>query len=253
MKDHISTGQAAELCSVTPDTVLKWIKAKRIPAIQTPGGHYRIHRDSLIDIIDSGKLPVIPRTVGNPFQFCWEYYKKSSQENRKCVECIVYRSRAIRCYEVSKFIPNQGRKKLFCQGSCDECEYFRVVQGQQINVLIISEQQKFEEDFRHIRDKFKYNLRQTDNEYHCSMIIESFRPDYVVIDESLGEFRCNNIIKFLSEDPRIPFVKIIIAGSSNKLPSDCDKKLFAVINNQFSAKDVERLIGFAREDVKIRD
>ena len=42
-----TTGQAARLCSVTPDTVLKWIKAGRIEAQRTAGGHYRISPQEL--------------------------------------------------------------------------------------------------------------------------------------------------------------------------------------------------------------
>jgi len=37
-QDMVSTGQAAKLCSVTPDTILKWIKNNKIEAVQTAGG-----------------------------------------------------------------------------------------------------------------------------------------------------------------------------------------------------------------------
>ena len=35
MKRFLTTGQAAELCSVTPDTVLKWIRSGRLAAART--------------------------------------------------------------------------------------------------------------------------------------------------------------------------------------------------------------------------
>ena len=38
----LTTGQAAKLCAVTPDTVLKWIKKGRLEATRTAGGHYRV-------------------------------------------------------------------------------------------------------------------------------------------------------------------------------------------------------------------
>ena len=38
----LSTGEAAKLCSVTPDAVQKWIRSRRLAAQKTPGGHYRI-------------------------------------------------------------------------------------------------------------------------------------------------------------------------------------------------------------------
>ena len=43
----VSTGKAAELCSVTPDAVLKWIKTGKIQATRTAGGHYRISKECL--------------------------------------------------------------------------------------------------------------------------------------------------------------------------------------------------------------
>ena len=46
-EETVSTGQAAKLCGVKPDTILKWIKKDKIYAFQTAGGHYRIHKDKL--------------------------------------------------------------------------------------------------------------------------------------------------------------------------------------------------------------
>ena len=48
--EYFSTGQAAKLCAVTPDTVLKWIKRGRLRARRTPGGHYRISREDLDEL-----------------------------------------------------------------------------------------------------------------------------------------------------------------------------------------------------------
>jgi excisionase family DNA binding protein len=45
VKNYITTGEAAALFGVEPDTVLRWIKSGYIPASRTPGGHYRIHRN----------------------------------------------------------------------------------------------------------------------------------------------------------------------------------------------------------------
>jgi len=43
---HLTTGEAAGLCSVKPDTVLKWIKKGQLQAAKTAGGHHRIeYRD----------------------------------------------------------------------------------------------------------------------------------------------------------------------------------------------------------------
>ena len=49
--EGLSTGAAARLCSVNPDTVLKWIKKGRLPATRTVGGHYRIEEQDLAALI----------------------------------------------------------------------------------------------------------------------------------------------------------------------------------------------------------
>jgi excisionase family DNA binding protein len=41
VKNFITTGEAASIFGVDPDTVLRWIKSDDIPAIRTSGGHYR--------------------------------------------------------------------------------------------------------------------------------------------------------------------------------------------------------------------
>ena len=43
----LSTGEVARLCSVNPDTVLKWIKKGQLAATRTAGGHYRIEEHHL--------------------------------------------------------------------------------------------------------------------------------------------------------------------------------------------------------------
>jgi excisionase family DNA binding protein len=45
VKNYITTGEAAAIFDVDSDTVLRWIKSGKIPAIRTLGGHYRINRN----------------------------------------------------------------------------------------------------------------------------------------------------------------------------------------------------------------
>jgi excisionase family DNA binding protein len=248
-REFISTGQAAKICSVTPDTVLKWIKSGRIPASRTPGGHFRINRNSLAQIIESGVLPASNGAIDRPFQFCWEFYSQSCGPENNCIDCIVYRSRAMRCYEVSNLPSEAGHQKIFCKNSCDDCDYYRVVIGQKLNVLVVTGQEQIMEGLRAGRKLFDHNLRVVENEYDCSMVVESFRPDYVVLDSSLGLDRCGTLVKNLSRDPRIPFVKIIIASETSELPPECDKTIFALLDVPFSTKDLNRLIGTANKEV----
>ncbi|MDQ6958936.1 MAG: response regulator [Mariprofundaceae bacterium] len=50
---YITTGEAAEICGVRVNTIKRWIKAKEIDAIRTPGGHWRITRDAFIRFLNA--------------------------------------------------------------------------------------------------------------------------------------------------------------------------------------------------------
>ena len=43
----LTTGEAAQICSVTRDTIFKWIRSGYLPARRTAGGHHRIDRNDL--------------------------------------------------------------------------------------------------------------------------------------------------------------------------------------------------------------
>ena len=46
-KDYFTTTEAANLLSVSPDTVLKWVRAGKIESYRTPGGHSRIPSEAV--------------------------------------------------------------------------------------------------------------------------------------------------------------------------------------------------------------
>jgi hypothetical protein len=91
-------------------------------------------------------------------------------------------------------------------------------------------------------DPSDFNLKATDCEYRCSMFIEKYRPDYIVIDCSMGSERSRDFAKLLYEDPRIPFVRVIMVGNRSDLPEECDKMVFAVVGGGFDAATLSDLI-----------
>lgn len=245
----LTTGMAAKLCSVTPDTVLKWIKAGRVPARRTAGGHYRIHRRDLALLQGpaghEGRQASPPR---RSFQFCWEFNSGSISELLvDCQRCIVYRMRAYRCYEVLNLVPDAGHAKRFCTKSCDACDYYLQVHQQRTNVLVVSNNARLVDDLRQERDKAPFNLEFTDCEYGCSALVETFRPDFVVIDCGLGRERGQDIAGHLQQDPRIPWVRVVLAAQPDGLPAGCDKEVFARIETPFTISDVAACIGGTRE------
>ncbi len=118
----MTTGEAAAIFDVDPDTVLRWIKSGEIPAIRTPGGHYRINRNVFLT-----KMIKEKNDTRSTLSYCWEYYSESGIMREACKECIVYKSRASRCYELSNLPAPIGHAKLFCSESCKDCQYFKSI------------------------------------------------------------------------------------------------------------------------------
>jgi len=46
-KRYFTTGEVAHLLGVSAFAVWKWIRDKKIRAIKTPGGHYRVPREEV--------------------------------------------------------------------------------------------------------------------------------------------------------------------------------------------------------------
>ncbi|MCP4583284.1 MAG: excisionase family DNA-binding protein [candidate division Zixibacteria bacterium] len=232
-KDFYTTGEVAALCSVTPDTVLKWIQTGKIAASRTPGGHHRIPKDVVIPLLETEHM-LPPSGNTDSFQYCWEFYSKAGRIPDGCKTCIVFKSRTSRCYELSKPPNNDGHNAIFCKASCDNCEYYMTVHGQKINVLVVTDQDGIVDELNDDSSRYDINLRITECEYRCSMMIDKFRPDFVILDCSMGELRTGEFARQLYEDPRIPFVKVILVGPKSEIPSECNKMVFAVIKERLS-------------------
>ncbi|MCL4403087.1 MAG: helix-turn-helix domain-containing protein, partial [Acidobacteria bacterium] len=136
----LTTGKAAHLCSVQPDTVLKWIKKGRLPATRTAGGHYRVaERDLLLFLSQHGangtgreeNAALCARPMG-----CWEYMNHGP--GGECEECVVHRVHAAYCFRLVNLVKGAGHAKRFCSGPCQECPYYRRVHCLPTNVLVIT-------------------------------------------------------------------------------------------------------------------
>jgi len=57
---RFTTGQIASHCHVTPETVANWIKAHRLKASTTPGGHYRVNIEELVRFCKTHGFEVPP-------------------------------------------------------------------------------------------------------------------------------------------------------------------------------------------------
>lgn len=57
-KEVLTTFDAADFCHVSYMSVKRWIWAGRLKAFKTPGGHFRIYRNDLIDFMRGNEIPV---------------------------------------------------------------------------------------------------------------------------------------------------------------------------------------------------
>ena len=62
-KIALTTGDIAAHCLISADTVINWIKEKKLKAYTTPGGHRRIHVSDLKVFLNEYNLPPYPEDV----------------------------------------------------------------------------------------------------------------------------------------------------------------------------------------------
>lgn len=244
-KDYFTTTQAARLLSVSADTVLKWVRAGKIASYRTPGGHFRIARRAVELLLpaEAAALPQQNVPLAEPvFQYCWNFYGSDGEFNEECLDCVAYKSRAHRCYEMRDLPEQFGPLKLHCTTDCASCDYYKMMQGRGTSVLVISRNRELLKNLRERGDDADLTVRFADSEYECAMTIDKFRPDFVVIDCSLGMGRTREICYHLRNDDRVPFTRIILASQSSAIDSCCDGEIFGWIKKPFSLRQLRSLV-----------
>lgn len=122
-KRALSTGQAAEYCFVTPDTIGNWIKSGHLAAQRTVGGQYRILVEDLRSFmlargmctgrLDSEQDTRLP---------CWEFKGEcpvAGASGTSCEDCIVRFLGALHCFKLMAMRPDAD------QGGCAQCTYYQ--------------------------------------------------------------------------------------------------------------------------------
>jgi len=241
---YFTTGQAAIRCSVSPDTVLKWIRSGLLPARRTAGGHHRIDEIDLERILNEQKAVKENAPSARPrrrFQYCWEYKSKDNVLDG-CSKCAVYLLRAQRCYDVAKFAPKAFHPKIYCKEACEDCNYFKEVHGQTTNVLVVTDDSELTSELKNSVGAARFNLETAHCEYACSMVVTHFKPDFAIIDCSLGQEASREITNHLVEDPRVPFVRVVLAANEGEFPNECEKLVFARLKRPFDVNDINECI-----------
>lgn len=210
---QLTTSEAAALCSVQPDTVLKWVKKGRLRAARTAGGHHRIEYRDLESFLPAHRLAGEARgadeTTARPVR-CWEFFSNQGVLRDACKGCVAYRVRAAWCFEMLGMGKDAGHAKLFCQDSCENCAYYRRVKGLKIHVLIASQD---EDLIRHLagEESERLSLQVVRNGYEASAVIHDFRPAFAVVDRDLIPDGGRELTECLTSDSRVPGLEIILA------------------------------------------
>ncbi len=238
-KEFLTTSQAAKFLSVSPDTVLKWVKAGKIKSNRTLGGHFRIpvsaldvFSDTFQEKTDYAGAIQLPSS----HQYCWEFLAGGGPIRPECKDCITYRSRASRCYELKDLPGGFGCLNLMCDTECAECDYYKAVSGQKLNILILSENMNIIKDPDNLDKSGLFAIQFCENEYSAAMKIQEYRPDYVIVDCAFGKKRTGMICYSLFNDIRIPVVRIILSSKSRDIQDYCDREVFGWIKKPFNAE-----------------
>jgi len=238
----LSTGKVARMLSVTPDTVLKWIKNGRLPAVRTAGGHYRVAQEDVGSLV-AGEEVSEEKSGATGFVHCWQYYGTPSGPNTRCLDCLVYRAQAIRCYEMSSLDSESGYAGVYCTSSCEECEYYRNVARPLRRVLIVSPSRDLRQRLDEGSADSVLELEFASSEYECAAICAEFRPDYVVIDGELSKRARESLCSHLATDRRIPGVTIILAIPENgRVAMDLDDEVVRAVPRSLDLEDLEHHI-----------
>ena len=61
----------------------------------------------------------------NDTPYCWEYFLKIKDENRKCESCIIYKTKCLKCFLFFENIPNT---KNICGIKCEDCGFYNILE-----------------------------------------------------------------------------------------------------------------------------
>ena len=110
--------EAEKYLKIPRSTLYKLLQEGRVPARKV-GRHWRFVKAELEDWLktsEGGKAPGLMRP------YCWQYWKK--QEGVKthlCMQCIVYRAKALDCFQLRTEATHQS---VMCEDDCRDCSYY---------------------------------------------------------------------------------------------------------------------------------
>ena len=243
----LSTGEAAKLCSVTPDAVQKWIRSRRLAAQKTPGGHYRIALEDITPFATGAGLrrwfPAPPRQCTPQPLRCWEYLSNTEEVRDECKACAVYRVRSAWCFEVLGADCGADRARAFCasQGGCSECAYYKRVLGLQTSVLLITTDPALRASLEsETHDSLAVHFAR--DGYEASSLVVTARPSFVVVDSRAHDMPVACLLDHLLNDSRAPWLRVILYGEVVPRLQYHASRVFAIVKAPLHLCDIAALI-----------
>ncbi len=244
----MTTGEVARLCGVTPDAVLKWIKAGKLPATRTPGGHYRVSRTDCSAMGLGETQPEVTETQAITQQQrhrertrCWEFFGESGGPKETCLSCVVYLSGAQHCYKLAEIGEPAGHQRNFCgKDDCEPCSFYRACHGMSTEVLVVTRDDALTRRLERGVESNRVSLRFAPSGYEASVTIADFHPTLVVLDSDLPEVRDGQLPEAIMRDVRLPDATVYVACRPGHEVT-IDHESAPMIEAPFSSEQLEEL------------
>ena len=138
-KRAFTTADIATLCHHSRGTVKRWLEKGNLKGYRVgTAGHWRVLPGDLALFLKENDIPFPdPVEIGLDLKalseiesvptFCWEFYRDNMDAHVRpgegCEQCLVHKVRSINCYALREEV---GHKKIHCNHSCEQCDYFRL-------------------------------------------------------------------------------------------------------------------------------
>jgi hypothetical protein len=130
----------------------------------------------------------------------------------------------------------------FCETTCTECGYYRFICGRNAHVLVWSRDTELVEELRRQAAATEMELEFAETEYALSALVETFRPEFVVIDGEVGALRIREASASLLQDARTRLEGIIIAAGAEEHAEEPGPKLLCRIDRPFGVAELHECI-----------
>ena len=240
-EERLTTGEAARLCSVERDTVLKWIKRGRIRASRTAGGHYRISSRDLDRLLaPSPRKPALAAPLR-----CWEYLAVEGRIRNECRKCVAYQAGAVWCYRLRRWPGLDSGLMCFGPKSCEDCPYYRQVAGLPPRVLVVTVDTGLRRALEPADPSVALSFAR--NAYEAARIVPELWPALVVIDDEVDRGGGLALLEsLLSDRSLIGLRAIYAAGSKSRRAAAARVKrrcsLLAVLKKPFGLSAIREVL-----------